>query len=221
MRRVGEILRDARNAVGMTQERLAEDARVSKTTVQNLESGRVTKTSGRTLDAYARALGMDSWGDVVTSVAGGGSTSHRAGVPILTAIPASWDRDGDVHSSYGHEEANGYLPDDFRSDGDAAMFALMVEGDSMGDDCPSGSMVTCSPTHWRDHGFIDGEVYAIRLVDDGTTLKRVYLIDRGERLELAPDNRSHPRRVIAAGDVATAALVRGVYNIKPLPRITN
>ena len=36
-------------------------------------------------------------------------------------------------------------------------------------------------------------------------------------MELRPDNPAYPRRVIRADEVATAALVRGVYRTEALP----
>lgn len=50
-------LREFREAVGMTQDQLAEKAEVSRATISGLESGRVEVTTTGTLIKLAEALG--------------------------------------------------------------------------------------------------------------------------------------------------------------------
>ena len=135
----------------------------------------------------------------------------------MAEIPASWDRDGDVYTSFNYEEAIDYLPESFRVGDDSTMFGLKVSGDSMSPRYADGAQVACSPRHWHDFGFCDGSVYAIRFIDETTTLKRVQLIDGGNKLQLLPDNPAYPQRTIPASDISVAALVRGVYSLDSLP----
>jgi phage repressor protein C with HTH and peptisase S24 domain len=142
---------------------------------------------------------------------------HGNQIPVLASIPASFNGDGDVQDAYDFEAAIDYMPGTFRDCEDPQMYGLVIQGDSMSPEYPDGSYITCSPKHWHDHGFIEGEHYAMRLVNGETTVKVVHLIDGGERLELAPLNPSHPTKRIQASDVQHAALVRGGYRKRRLP----
>jgi DNA-binding XRE family transcriptional regulator len=72
MSEVAEIVRLARSMAGFSQERLAHVAGVSKAGIQFIETGRTAKPNLSTLFSIARALGFETWDQVVASVSDSG-----------------------------------------------------------------------------------------------------------------------------------------------------
>lgn len=210
MATVGEIVARARNNAGMSQDALSARSGMSKTAIQNIETGRSQKPHAGTLISLARALGFDTWGDVVASVASHNGTPRNKMIPILADIPASFGDGCEVQDAYNHEEAEGWLSyAAVPNVQDPKAFALRVRGDSMMPRYHEGELVICSPECFERHGFIDGKRYAIRFrgdQDGETTLKRVRIID-DNTLELIPENDRHPTRRVAQSAIACAARV--------------
>ena len=75
MSEVAEIVRLARSMSGFSQERLAHEAGVSKAGIQFIETGRTAKPNLSTLFSIARALGFETWDQVVASVSEQGQTA--------------------------------------------------------------------------------------------------------------------------------------------------
>lgn len=204
----------------MSMAELARRAGIDKNTVFNTESG-ATKPTGGTLAALSRGLDFNTWEEVIASVEGPRRMNGFGGakmIPVLAEIPATHDIDGEVHGAFEYEDAIDWMPASYGDADDPNMFGLVVRGDSMGTEFPDGSQVTCSPKHWNDHGFIEGEVYAVRLVGNGTTIKRVHLVDDRGTIDLIPANPDHPTKRYDAKEIALAALVRGVYRPRVLPK---
>ena len=55
-----DMIRRLREAAGLTQEKLAEEAGVSPLSIRNIETGRTVDPKARTLAAIARALGVST-----------------------------------------------------------------------------------------------------------------------------------------------------------------
>lgn len=58
MNRLGQCLRELREARGWTQDQLSEQSDVPQTTISSLESGRVTRTSDENMRRLAKALSV-------------------------------------------------------------------------------------------------------------------------------------------------------------------
>lgn len=203
----------------MSQDGLAAEVKMTGNAISMIETGATKRPYASTLLKIARATGFDTWEALLArhAVQPSAPNGHADMIPVLTTIPASFGADGDVAEAYDFEEAIDYLPGSFRDAQDPRMFGLVVQGDSMASRYADGDYVACSPKHWLDHGFADGFCYAVRLKTGETTVKRVHLIDDGQRLELAPINPAHPTQRVDARDVDLAALVRGSYMKEPMP----
>lgn len=218
MNKPADILKRAREQRGLTQRQVAAASGIDPKTIGNVEAGR-TRPNGSTLLSIARALDFDTWSEVIAAYASTTRPSRHGDIPVLAGIPASWGFDGEVDSSFDHEEATEVLPEHFRVDDDMSLFGLVVTGDSMKPTYPEGAKVICSARHWHDHGFIDGFAYVIRFVEGDTTLKRIRDVEVGEAIDLVPDNPVHDTRRVLHDQVGTAALVRGVYTVEALPNL--
>ncbi len=114
------------------------------------------------------------------------------GVPIINRAPAGEPVDYE-HSQLDSGIGWDYIPRVGSGVHDPAAFAFVVVGDSMAPEFQDGDMVVCSP----DTVIRDGDAVFVRFGperDSTCTFKRVF--DRGDMVELVPDNRRHqPMRV--------------------------
>lgn len=92
---VGGLVRDRRQATGLTQRQLAGRAGVSLGTVRDLEQGRTRRPQPGSLAALARALGLSPEQIGVPDVPAGGGVSLQVLGPL-----AAW-RDGTPVSLIG------------------------------------------------------------------------------------------------------------------------
>jgi phage repressor protein C with HTH and peptisase S24 domain len=213
MHALGEIIKKARTNLGMSQEKLASEASVSRVSIQSIETGKTGTPHAATLIAIARALGFSTWSEVAMSVAEPQAPNgHHGRIPILSQIPASWGADFEVNGSYNYEEAVDYLPQ-LPGVEDVRAFGLIITGDSMMPRYQDGEVVVCSPSDWHNKGFEDGRRYAIRFSEDvggGTTVKRVHRVD-DDHIDLIPENDRHPTKRVRDADVVLAAVIVGRY----------
>lgn len=124
-------------------------------------------------------------------------------IPVINRAPAGQPVD------YEHKDLDNGVGDDYISRTgsgvhDPTAFAFVVVGDSMAPEFQDGDTVVCSP----DTLIADGDAVFVRFSGerDGTcTFKRVY--DRGDRIELMPDNRRYQPMIVDKADVARMAKV--------------
>ena len=81
--RLGALVRERRRAAGLTQRQLAERSGLSVAAVRDLEQGRSRRPRQGSLDALARALGLDARQSAALAAAG-----DRAARPALRRAPA-------------------------------------------------------------------------------------------------------------------------------------
>jgi transcriptional regulator with XRE-family HTH domain len=101
MPELGELIRYHRGRAGMTQERLAERAGVSPTTVVRVENGEIRQPRIATLQKLAAALRIDA-GELYKGAAPppAGDLLEVGGVGMFTAV---YQRDGDWWIGYVEE----------------------------------------------------------------------------------------------------------------------
>ncbi len=100
--RLGALVRDRRRAAGLTQRQLAERSGLSVTTLRDLEQGRSRRPRQGSLDALARALGLDARQLAVLAAAGGTARpasreapgEHGSGLWVAVLGPLAGWRDG-------------------------------------------------------------------------------------------------------------------------------
>jgi transcriptional regulator with XRE-family HTH domain len=88
----GSLLRDLRRAAGLTQEELAERARVGVRTLRDLETGRTSRPQRSTVDLLAAALELDETErkDFVVSSRGWPATAPIPRQRARQAVLMSW-----------------------------------------------------------------------------------------------------------------------------------
>ena len=210
MATVAEIVRAARESKGWSQEALAAEARKSKTTIQNIELGRV-KPHGGTLWAIVKALGYESYERMAVAVGAVKVEQNvgdlTGGIPLLGTVPAGvGDYDPTESGADNGLAATAYIPRALIGIDDPHAFAVAVRGDSMAPQYQEGDLVFCSPQTAQESGM----VAAIRFADGEATLKFVHDIG-DDRLELRAANDRHPARIVHREEVVNMARVVGHY----------
>ena len=100
--RLGALIREHRRAAGLTQRQLAQRSGLSVAAVRDLEQGRSRRPRRGSLDALARALGLDARqlgtlaaaGEAARPVAGGAPAGHGSGLWLAVLGPLTAWRDG-------------------------------------------------------------------------------------------------------------------------------
>lgn len=188
---IGERIAEARKALSLSQQQLADRLGTSQPTIQRYESNKRDLNSEK-LIAMSAALGV-----TISYLLGFDDDQvipNRAhvmhSVPVLGCIAAGEAREaiqqaGEWHATRdelwrGHERA----------------FWLVVSGDSMNRLFPEGSLVLIDP----DEEVRDGDVGAVFVNGDDATLKRVFF--EGEAVRLHPESHDaeYRDRVIDRSD---------------------
>ena len=100
--RLGALVREHRRAAGLTQRQLAQRSGLSVAAVRDLEQGRSRRPRRGSLDALARALGLDARqpaaleaaGDAARPASGGAPAGHGSGLWLAVLGPLTAWRDG-------------------------------------------------------------------------------------------------------------------------------
>lgn len=204
MNTLADRLNDRMAGIGMTQERLAEKAGVSQTTIHKLCTGKAAQT--RKLVAIATAIGvrpewletgqgpMEGIAQVRSSVIHLGPSAvpvqRPSGqpVPLLATVPAGNWRE--VVDAYAMGGADSYVM--ALEDVGAHGFALRVEGNSMEPEFHAGEVIFINP----DRQPSPGDFVVARNHKLECTLKKYRprgLNERGEEyFELVPLNEDYP-----------------------------
>lgn len=127
----------------------------------------------------------------------------KGGIPVINFAPAGEPID------YEHMELDAgiggdYIPRIGSGVHDPNAFAFIVVGDSMLPEFHEGDVVICSPNSTVS----DGDAVFVRFGasrDSTCTFKRVF--DRGDNVELIPDNRRNPPMIVTKADIDRMAKV--------------
>lgn len=125
------------------------------------------------------------------------------GIPIINRAPAGTPMD------YEHMELDNGIGTDYIARlgsgvNDPSAFAFEVVGDSMAPEFRDGEIVVCSP----QAEIRDGDAVFVRFGserDHTCTFKRVF--DRGETVQLVPDNRRHQPMIASKEQITRMAKV--------------
>lgn len=200
---LGDIISEYRKNTGLSMERFAELAGISKAYVSMLEKNKTQRGDepSPSIEVYrsvARAIGLDL-DELIRKVDGKISihpslpseavpyhVSHKA--PILGAIPAGYP-------TLALEDIEGYA--DIPYSDEENYFFLRVKGNSMEPKIHTGDLVLIRKQDCAE----DGQVVAARVNGDEATLKRYKRQDN--MVLLLPENPEYTPYVVPIGDFET------------------
>jgi len=187
-------LRQARLLKGITQQNLASQLSISRSTLANWETGRTTPDP-HMIHTLARALGTTT----DSLLAPGLGRSSRA-IPIIETLSDSKPL-----------QPVGYEPTDEQDiDGDqTSFFYLVVQEESMlGEGIFPGDLVLVHEQTEVDYGNV-----AVVAIDNGKpTIKRVYMSD--DNLILQSSNPAYPPLVFSGTDLSRVKIIGKVKVVK-------
>ena len=171
-------LKDLRRKAGMTLEELAEKLETSKQTIHRYENGVIANIPHEKVKRLAVVLGVSpselmGWEENIYSY-GNVLPIKKKNLPIIGTIACG-------EPIYANEEYGSFVS--INSDVDAS-FCLRAKGDSMiGARIYDGDLVFI-----REQDTVDnGEIAAV-IINDETTLKRVYYNPDESKIILSPEN---------------------------------
>ena len=172
--RVGELIRQKRIELNLTQEQLGNLVGVNRAAINKWETGRVTNLKRETIKQLSEIFGISPALLVEPDI----SPENIIPMPTMRKIPligtiacgvpilASENHDGDVD-----------VPEHIHAD-----FALRCKGDSM----INARIFDGDIAYIRQQDTIENGEIAVVLIDDEATLKRVRLYD--DHIVLEPEN---------------------------------
>lgn len=230
-----ERIRLRLEALGISADRASLDAKLGRTFIRDILSGKSTKPSAVALVEIAAALKCDLaylMGSQDAPVTDMKTLELGLAIPVVGTIEAGVFREMRTPDPWTNSEAEFQMLRAPRSQTypKAKHFAFEVRGDSMnsasGKGIMEGDYALCVDIVDAEHSITDGEIYAVRRTQDGGqtyewTLKRARLFK--DRIELQPEstNPTHravtiPRREPAsdgdAAEVAVVGLMYGTYS---------
>ena len=174
---LGDKIRDARKAAGLTQKQLADKIGCSNTSISNWEKG-VSNPDPDTIQNLCWALGVQP--NYFFSVDGPAETIVRGAVPVpvMRAVPLLGAiACGDPILAEQNIEGFLAMPDNVAAD-----FCLLCKGDSM----INARIFDGDIVYIRQQESVEnGEIAAV-LIDNEATLKRVRLFE--DHVSLEPEN---------------------------------
>lgn len=185
---VGQVIRQRRKSLGMTQEDLAEAIGKDQNYVSFVETGRIKNPSRPVIRLFAAALDMDV-NELLKLADHAPELPHdpRKGVEagedtIMTTrarVPADASRWAQMLEEYEGRDVR--VPSDWITSAAHPLFAVDVSGDCLESLLiADGDAVICEA--YEGQSIEDGKVVLVR-VDGGCTLKRWYRRD-ADRVEL-------------------------------------
>ena len=208
MRHFGSLIRAMRAERDWSQEELARRSRLHANTIRKIErtcpdpehvqeSTKVCLAHGFGLSVealvglYQRPPVPQQRGD------------PNGGIPVINRAPAGAPVD------YEHMELDQGIGSDYVARvgsgvHDATAFAFVVVGDSMAPEFQDSDTVVCSP----ESPIADGDAVFVRFSserDNTCTFKRIF--DRGDAVELVPDNRRHQPMIVLKDEIVRMSKV--------------
>jgi SOS-response transcriptional repressor LexA len=197
MSHFGSKIRALRAERGWSQDDLAQRSHLHRNTIKKIE-----RTAGQPEDLseknkYCLAGGFEISVEELVALYQPSPVQQQqgdpaGGVPIINRAPAGDPVDYE-HMGLDNGVGYDYIPRIGSGVHDPTAFAFVVVGDSMSPEFQTGDTVVCSP----QAVIKDGDAVFVRFTSEGDeacTFKRVY--DRGEQVELSPDNRRYQPRVV-------------------------
>lgn len=207
MKTLADRLNERMDELGMTQDRLAELAKVSQTTIHKLCTGKAKES--RKLVAIANVLGTNS--EWLQSGKEGWQANTEPGPAITGVVPLiSWVQAGafcNVVDLFQPGDAEDWLPT-IQKLGPRS-YALRVKGDSMtapyGRSYPEGCIIYVDP----DTAVTNGARVIAKLPDSEEATFKMYVEDAGKRF-LKPLNPQYPILELTS-DMLICGVVRGYF----------
>lgn len=169
---VGESIRIARKAIGMTQKELAEKLGITASAITQIEKG-LTKPDISRLSAIADILNMN-----VDEMLSGVKTTSVAKIPIIGEASCG---DSIVSSFQDTGRTCYYRGDYFSPD----LYCVIASGDSMAPEIEDGDEIVCDPRAKPAHGDL------VHYMIHGESAIKVYVVDQDANLvQFVPYNPS-------------------------------
>ena len=203
---LGNNIKHARKAAGLTQEDIAKEIGVSKQTVQKYESGVITTISSDKIEIIAKLLKttpakLMGWEDGSSlKLISPSITDDVVTFPVLGSIAAGFEEDW---SGAVVEVPTAYLKGRDKKD----FFVLEVRGNSMYPLYHEKDKVLILKQNYIDH---NGDVGAVIYDGECATLKRVDISD--DMVRLSPINPEYQPKELHGADLE-------MYHILGVPRL--
>ncbi|MAX26882.1 MAG: hypothetical protein CMJ19_20505 [Phycisphaeraceae bacterium] len=196
MAHFGSRIRALRAEKGLSQEDFAQRCGLHPNTLRKVERTCAApdeiKESTRVCLAHGLGITRDELDRLYKPVIQQYIGDPDRGIPVINRVQAGDPVDYE-HMELDNGIGNDYISRTGSGVDDPNAFAVVVTGDSMTPEFREGDTIVCSPASTID----DGNVVFVRFSadrDSTCTLKRVY--DRGDEIELVPDNRRHPPMIV-------------------------
>lgn len=207
---LGNNIKHARKAAGLTQEDIAKEIGVSKQTVQKYESGVITTISSDKIEIIAKLLKttpakLMGWEDGSSlKLISPSITDDVVTFPVLGSIAAGFEEVAvEDWSGAVVEVPTAYLKGRDKKD----FFVLEVRGNSMYPLYHEKDKVLILKQNYIDH---NGDVGAVIYDGECATLKRVDISD--DMVRLSPINPEYQPKELKGADMET-------YHILGVPRL--
>lgn len=207
MAHFGSRIRALRAEKGLSQEEFAQQCGLHPNTLRKVERTCAApdelKESTKVCLAHGLGFTLVQLNELYqpTVLQNIGDPNH--GIPIINSVPAGEPVDYE-HMELDNGIGTDYIPRIGSGVNDPTAFAFTVVGDSMTPEFQEGDTVVCSPSS----NISDGDAVFVRFGSEREhtcTFKRVY--DRGDEVELVPDNRRHLPMIIAKEQINRMAKV--------------
>ncbi len=214
MNHFGSLIRSLRAERDWSQQQLADRCSLHANTIRKIERTCADPDDLRSATRAALAAGFELGESDLLALyrrprVPQYSGEPNGGIPIINRAPAGEPvnyEDLELDQGIGAD----YIPRVGSGVHDHTAFAFVVVGESMALEFQDGDTVVCSP----ESPISDGDAVFVRFSserDNTCTFKRIF--DRGDGVELVPDNRRHhplivPKEQIARMSKAVAKWVR-------------
>ena len=208
MRHFGSLIRVLRAERGWSQEDLARRSGLHANTIRKVERTCPEPDNVQESTKVCLARGFElAVEDLLSLYERPAAPQNRGdplgGIPVINRVPAGPPID------YEHMELDQGIGWDYVARlgsgvHDPSAFAFVAVGDSMAPEFQDGDTIVCSP----QTPIADGDAVFVRFSserDNTCTFKRVF--DRGDTVELVPDNRRHQPMIVLKDQIVRMAKV--------------
>ena len=208
MRHFGSLIRAMRAERGWSQQDLAQRSGLHANTIRKVErtcpAPDDVQESTKVCLAHGLEMSVEELvGSYQRPIVPQQRGEPNGGIPVINRAPAGPPVD------YEHMELDQGIGWDYVARigsgvHDSTAFAFVVVGDSMSPEFQDGDTVVCSP----ESAIADCDAVFVRFAserDNTCTFKRVF--DRGEAVELVPDNRRHQPMIVVKEQIVRMSKV--------------